>query len=89
MINRVVLRIGLEVQNSEVMKTWNLTCVRFRYLVQPSIGKVVWGTAVYGPYGGAGGWAAYNSRTRTSWAGVPSMDHTVVAATSSAGDSGF
>lgn len=23
------------------------------------------GAAVYGPYGGAGGWAAYNSRTRT------------------------
>ena len=37
----------------------------FAALYNPYTGTFGRGTAVYGPYGDAGGWAAYNSRTGT------------------------
>jgi hypothetical protein len=35
------------------------------------------GATIYGPYGGAGGWAAYNPPRNNTRAGAPPMDHTV------------
>jgi hypothetical protein len=44
---------------------WHPTTYGFAAWYNPHTGTYGRGTAVYGPYGGAGGWAAYNPRTGT------------------------
>ena len=72
----------LWVSNTESESFRHKATGAFYYLVtayNPYIGTFGRGAAVYGPYGGAGGFAAYTPARALTHAVAPSMDHTVRA----------